>query len=141
MAIACVDFVTGIRLMFASEPWLQNSNDTLWSKIPASIQANEAVLTLLHAIYGRLGTFSFHVGVVTLIWAWWARSGVLRVRALLVIYSLTGGAFFWFDRKYFYGTSYYWFKTAISIAWTTALIVHFAFDRPARAGEATSLRR
>jgi hypothetical protein len=130
-AVACLDIVTGVRLMFASAPWLQNSHDTLWSRIPADAQANEAVLTLLYALYGRLGAFSFHVGVVTLIWAWWARTSVLRMRALLVIYALTGGAFFWFDREYFYGTSYFWLKTGISFAWTLALVLHFAFERSA----------
>ncbi len=124
-AIGLMDMGAGAWLMLSSSPWTQNGFEHVWAAIPSVSQNDPAVLTLLSAAFGRMGAFSFNAGAVTITWSLMARRDMRWLTALLVLYSVTGIAFFNFDRTYLSGTRYAELKSVISVVWVVGLVLHF----------------
>lgn len=131
--IALFDIVTGLRLMLSETPWLVNGSQTLWTE-GSQLQSPFAA-----SLFQRLGAFSFHVGVITALWAILNRHRPGMITALLVTYSVTGITFLVSDSLYFKGTPYYAMKSAFGALWSAALIVNLVSVWKARAARQVSL--
>ncbi len=61
--VALWDVAVGAWLFASPEPWLAHGADTAWARAGADG-------ALVMSLYRRMGAFSLHAGVVTLVWAW-----------------------------------------------------------------------
>lgn len=124
-AIAALDMFTGLRLLISSEPWLQNGFEPSWNALSGALRNDADLRKFLYGSYRRLGAFSFHMGVVTMIWAFLGRRNRSLLTVLLVAYSLNGAIFFYVDFSYTRGTEYFLMKQVIGTLWAVALALHF----------------
>jgi hypothetical protein len=130
LLVAGFDIVTGVRLLVSDAPHLVNGADTLWARATPLVSQGEGA-ALLASLYGRLGAFSLHVGVTTAAWALFARRQPRLLTALLVIYLVTGCAFFLNDVRFFQATGYFRVKQALGALWALALVVQLLDRRRA----------
>jgi hypothetical protein len=125
--VALFDIVTGARLLLSDSPWLVNGEHTLWA-----IQGAQQPSALAASLFQRLGAFSFHVGVITALWAVLNRHRPGMLTVLLAISPVTGLLFFWNDNLYFQGTPYFTMKSIFGTVWCIALVVHLVSIRRER---------
>lgn len=128
LLVAAFDIVTGVRLLASDAPHLVNGSDTLWARATPLVNQGEGG-PLVASLYGRLGAFSLHVGVTTAAWALFARRQPRLLTALLVIYLVTGCAFFFNDVRFFQGTGYFRVKQALGTLWAAALVLQLVSRR------------
>lgn len=119
--VAAYDTIVGIYLLAAREPYRVNGGDAMWARRTPALWGGDDS-PLLRSLFRRLGAFSLHTGVVTAAWAVAAREDPRMLTALLVVYTLTGLAFFANDRAYFRGTRYFLVKQALGALWAAALV-------------------
>ena len=89
----------------------------------------DAVLGLLR----RMGAFSLHAGVCTIVWAALGHTRPSLMSALFVTYALTGMGYAITDATFFPGTAYRVGKRVIGAIFFAALVAHFWSRRRARA--------
>jgi len=126
--VAVFDIAVGVRLLASRAPYLVNGVDALWARESPRLYDGDAA-ALLRSLYRRLGAFSLHAGVSTVVWAWFGRDDARVLGALLVTYTLTGTAFFATDRAYFRGTRYFLVKQVFGALWAAALVAHLLGSR------------
>ena len=124
-AIAALDMVTGIRLLTSSEPWLQCGFDRSWAALPEALRSDAGLRHFLYGPYALLGAFSFHVGLITMIWTFLGRRNRSLLTILLVAYSVSGAIFFYVAFSYTRGTDHFFMKQVIGALWALALLLHF----------------
>ncbi len=81
------------------------------------------------SLYRRLGAFSLHAGVMTIVFAGVGARHRPTLTALLVGYTLTGLAFFATDHAYFRGTPYFAVKQVFGALWMLALVLDLVEGR------------
>ncbi len=126
--VALFDIVTGLRLMLSRTPYRAHGASGVWAERTPAAWSGETEI-LLRSLYRRIGAFSFHAGVVTVVWAWMARNDPRWLSALLVTYALTGLGFLINDWTFFRGTKYFVWKQVLGTLWTLALVGHFCTMR------------
>ena len=124
--IALWDVGVGAMLLGSSEPWRAHGPGTLWADASAL-----AAVPAVASLYRRLGAFSLHAGVMTLVFAGVGARHRPTLNALLVGYTLTGFAFFATDSAYFRGTPYFVVKQVFGALWMLALVLHLLEGRRA----------
>ena len=117
--VALWDIAIGARMLLSSEPWLAHGRDTAWSNAGA-LSAVPAV----QSAFQRIGAFSLHAGVSTLVFAALGAKYRPLLTALLFTYAITGLAFFLNDWTYFRGTPYFIVKQLFGALWAAAIVVH-----------------
>ena len=122
--VAGFDIVSGIRLLTVDEPWLLAGYATSWNALPATVRADGGVRAFVAGPYRRVGAFSLHTGVVTLVWAILARNDRRLLTVLLVVYTLSGVVMFSVDWAYTRGTGYIVLKQVIGTLWAMAVMAH-----------------
>src|SRR5688572_19182432 len=128
LLVAGFDIVTGVRLLVSDAPHLVNGSDTLWARVAPLVNTGEGA-QLLASLYGRLGAFSLHVGVTTALLALVARNQPRLLTGLLIVYMVTGCAFFLNDVRFFEGTGYFHVKQALGGLWALALVLQLLSRR------------
>lgn len=131
--VAIFDVSMGLYLLFSPTPELAHGASAIWARAPELVPREGAEgARLLGSFFSRLGAFSLHAGVSTLVWLWLARGEGRMTTALLVTYLVTGLGFFASDTRFFEGTTYYLVKQALGAIWMLALGVHLVDRRIAR---------
>ena len=95
---------------------LVNGKATIWA-VPGPV--NAFVLSL----FERIGVFSIHVGIVTMLFGWYSRHHPGFRTLLYLSYFFTGLGFAWHDYKWFYQTDYWYMKQVIGLFFFTALVI------------------
>ncbi|MDX2009444.1 MAG: hypothetical protein SFW67_04605 [Myxococcaceae bacterium] len=124
-AVAVLDIGTGLYLLGSSTPWQAHGPATRWASAPEVAALSPAATGLLDSLYRRLGAFSLHAGVVTLVGAVLGARNRRLMGGLLVLWMVNGLAFFFTDRAAFAGTPYFAFKQIVGTAWALAAVWHF----------------
>jgi len=122
--VALWDIAVGAFLLGSSEPWRAHGPGTLWADASALV-----VVPAVVSLYRRLGAFSLHAGVMTLVFAAIGMRHRPTLTALLFGYTLTGLAFFATDNAYFRGTPYFLVKQVFGALWTLAIVIHVVEGR------------
>jgi hypothetical protein len=117
--------VTGIRLLTSSEPWLQNGFERSWTALPEALRSDAGLRHFLYGPCALLGAFSFHMGMITMIWAFLGRRNRLLLTTLLIAYSISGVIFLYVGFSYTRGTDHFFMKQVIGTLWAAALALHF----------------
>lgn len=112
------DVAMGAYLLLSSTPWLAHGPGTVWSTGGDLGAAGES-------LYQRIGVFSFHVGVVTMVLGWYGRRFPFLRTILVAIYLLTGIAFAVYDNHWFTGTTYWWAKMLLGVLFAAAAVIQF----------------
>ncbi len=128
--VGLYDALTGLRMLVSAEPWRAHGPDTLWAHAGPAAAQLDAIAQLTMSLYRRVGAFSLHAGVITLMLAWLGRRHRPALSALLVTYLITGVAFLATDAAYFRGTFYFAVKQALGAVWAAAVALHFWPTRP-----------
>lgn len=125
VGIGLYDVLVGGWLLASSHPFLAHGPDTPWLTLADAVeQASPPNATL--GLFRRLGAFSLHAGVCTIVWAALAHRRPWLRTALFGTYALTGGAFGATDAAYFPNTPYLHLKHAIGAFFVVALLAHVA---------------
>ena len=122
VTIVCIglyDACTGIYLLFSHTPMLVNGSETIWA-VPGPL--NDFVLSL----FQRIGFFSLHVGIITMLLGWYSRNHPELRTLLYLSYFFTGLGFAYHDYRWFYQTDYWYIKQAIGFFFFTALVIQLA---------------
>lgn len=117
--VALWDLAIGARMLLSAEPWLAHGRDTVWSNAGA-LGAVPGVVSA----FRRLGAFSLHAGIVTLVFAAIGAKHRPTLTALLFTYAITGLVFFATDASYFRGTPYFFAKQFFGVLWAAAIAAH-----------------
>ena len=116
IAIGIYDAYTGLTLLLSDTPGLVNGTGTVWAD-PATVNG----LTL--SLFERIGAFSLHVGVVTMVLGWYSMHHAVLRTVLLLTYFFTGLVFAWHDFRWFAYTDYWYLKQVIGTGFFTALVI------------------
>ena len=125
LAIGLLDVATGGVLLLSPSPWQAHGPGTPWQLAPKILATSPEIAPLVLSLFRRVGAFSLHAGVITIVAALLGRADRRVLGVVLVTYSVTGAAFFLTDHAFFAGTPYFYAKQAIATLWTVALVVHF----------------
>ena len=87
--------------------------------------ADSQIRILLASLFDRIGAFSLHAGLASIVWCATAWRNRKAMSALLLTYLVTGLAFFSSDLRYFAGTTYFVVKQVLGAFWMFAIILHF----------------
>lgn len=116
--IGVYDTVVGIYLLTSPTPWLAHGPGTIWS------ESGDLGLTG-QSLYQRIGVFSFHVGILTVVLGCLGRTRAGLRTLLILIYLVTGIAFGRYDYHWFSGTLYWDVKLLLGTLFVAAAIVQF----------------
>lgn len=122
--IALWDVGMGLRLLFLPSPQLAHGADTAWSSVGV-LAGTPGVASMLQ----RLGAFSLHAGVTTLVLIAIGARYRPVLTAVLFTYAITGLGFLANDLTYFRGTSYLMIKQLFGALWTLAIVLHLIEGR------------
>jgi hypothetical protein len=132
MVVGIYDVVVGAIMLGSSTPWWAHGPGTSWITLGATIEAAlppDATLGL----FRRMGAFSLHAGVCTIVWAALGHREPRLMSALFITYAITGMGFAITDATYFDGTPYLLGKRVIGAVFFAALLGHFWLRTRARA--------
>lgn len=124
VAVGIYDVVVGLYLLASNTPWLGHGPDTSW--ITLSAQLVDAVppdATL--GLFRRMGAFSLHAGVCTIVWAILGHRRPALQTALFLTYAGSGMGFALTDAAFFPDTPYRIAKHVIGTIFFVALLAHF----------------
>src|SRR5947208_16632 len=103
--VGLYDVAVGLFMLFSPSPYLAHGPNTVWLYAPQA--ADSQTRTLLSSLFARIGAFSLHAGVASIVWCATAWRNRTSMGALLVTFLVTGLAFFFSDSRYFAGTAYF----------------------------------
>ena len=121
--VGLYDVVVGLFMLFSPSPYLAHGPNTVWSYTPQA--ADSQIRVLLSSLFARIGAFSLHAGVASIVWCATAWRNRKSMGALLLTYLVTGLAFFSSDSRYFAGTTYFAVKQVLGALWMLAIVLHF----------------
>ena len=133
--IGAFDVASGASMLLSDHPWLLGGMADAWTAIPQVSFEALGLSERLRGPYVRIAAFSFHIGVLTLFLAWQFRRSTRLLGLMLILYTIDGLAFAYYDHTFTAGTRYFYIKQALGVLWTLALVVHFvgAYRERARA--------
>ena len=121
--VGLYDVAIGLFMLFSPSPYLAHGPNTIWTAAPQA--ADSQIKVLLASLFARMGAFSLHAGVASIVWCATAWRNRKAMSALLLTYLVTGMAFFSSDSRYFTGTTYFVVKQVLGAFWMLAVVVHF----------------
>lgn len=128
VSVGIYDVVVGIYLLASNTPWLAHGPGTAWITLGAQlIDAVPPDPTL--GLLRRMGAFSLHAGVCTIVWAILGHRRPALQTALFLTYALTGASFALTDAAFFPDTPYRIAKHIIGTVFFVALLAHFWLRR------------
>lgn len=114
--IGSYDALTGLYLILSSTPMQVHGPGTIWS-------GSNSTSDIEISLYQRIGAYSLHVGIVTIVYGWFTRTHPGFRTVLLVTYFITGMAFAYHDHLWFSGTYYWYLKQFIGFLFFLALVI------------------
>ena|SRR5689334_11403035 len=136
--VGLYDVSIGLFMLFSPPPFLANGSNTVWTYAPQA--ADSQMRFLLASLFARIGAFSLHAGLASIVWCATAWRNRKAMSALLLTYLVTGLAFLSSDSRYFAGTTYLVVKQVLGALWMFAIILHF-WRRDSASAKARSLDR
>src|SRR5947207_3195823 len=119
--VGLYDVSIGLFMLFSRSPFLAHGPNTVWTY--GSQAADSQIRILLASLFDRIGAFSLHAGLASIVWCATAWRNRKAMSALLLTYLLTGLAFFSSDLRYFAGTTYFVVKQVLGAFWMFAIIL------------------
>jgi hypothetical protein len=124
VSVGIYDVVVGLYLLASSTPWLAHGPGTAWVALGAQlVDAMPPDATL--GLFRRMGAFSLHAGVCTIVWAILGHRRPALQTALFLTYAVTGAGFAITDAAFFPDTPYRIAKHIIGTIFFVALLAHF----------------
>ena len=121
--VGLYDVAIGLFMLFSPSPYLAHGAGTLWARAPEIAGPDARVV--LASLFARMGAFSFHAGLVSIAWCATAWRNRRAMTVLLLVYLVSGAAFFSSDLRYFSGTPYFVVKQVFGGLWMLAIVLHF----------------
>ena len=126
VVVALWDVAIGARMLLLPEPWFAHGRDTAWGNASAL-----GAVPAVQSAFQRIGAFSLHAGISTLVFAAIGSKYRPLLTALLFTYAITGLGFFLNDTTYFKGTPYFYVKQVFGALWVAAIAAHLYDGRRA----------
>lgn len=131
MLVGAYDVVVGGVLLASSTPWIAHGPDTAWIALGATLHGAPLDVGTV-GLFRRMGAFSLHAGVCTIVWAALAVRRPSLQTAQFFTYLATGVGFALTDARYFAGTPYLLGKHLIGSVFVAAFLGHLALRRSER---------
>lgn len=122
--VGIYDVAVGAYLLLSSTPWLAHGPGTPWVTLATQL-ANAAPPDATLGLLRRMGAFSLHAGVCTIVWAMLGHRRPALQTALFLTYMATGVGFAVTDAAFFPDTPYRIAKHVIGTIFFVALLAHF----------------
>jgi hypothetical protein len=120
--VGIYDIAIGGVMLLAPEPWLAHGPGTGWIALGAQLAGDPSDPTL--GLFRRMGAFSLHAGVCTVVWSLLAHRRLWLQSALFATYLTTGMGFALTDARFFADTTYLTVKHGIGTAFFVAFLLH-----------------
>jgi hypothetical protein len=121
--IGLYDILIGLFMMLSKNPELAHGAGTVWSDSP--IIELKVARPFIESTMFRIGSFSFHAGILTWVWCLSSWNDRRSTSILLIAYLFSGLGFFFGDMMHFAGTRYFFIKQVLGGAWALAVFLHF----------------
>jgi hypothetical protein len=121
--VGLYDVSIGLFMLFSPSPFLAHGPNTVWTYDPR--MADSQIRILLASLFDRIGAFSLHAGLASIVWCATSWRNRKAMSALLLTYLVSGLAFVSSDLRYFAGTTYFVVKQVLGAFWMLAIILHF----------------
>jgi len=131
MLVGVYDVLVGGVLLASSTPWIAHGPGTAWIALGATLQSAPLDVATV-GLFRRMGAFSLHAGVCTIVWAGLAVRRPWLQTAQFFTYLATGIGFALTDAQYFAGTPYLMGKHIIGTVFFAAFLGHLALRRAER---------
>ena len=131
MLVGAYDVLVGAVLLASSTPWIAHGPDTPWIALGATLHGAPLDVAAV-GLFRRMGAFSLHAGVCTIVWAALAARRPSLQTAQFCTYLATGMGFALTDARYFAGTPYLMGKHIIGAVFFAAFLGHLAIRRAER---------
>src|SRR4051812_41117248 len=105
IGIGIYDIAVGVLMLSSSTPWMAHGPGTSWIALGETLRSAPAGDPVM-GLFRRMGAFSLHAGVCTIVWASLGHRRPWLQTALFLTYLSTGIAFAVTDAAYFAGTPY-----------------------------------